>query len=302
MILDGKTLAKKHLQEIALTAKDFQQKWHRPAELALLFVGKDPASQIYVEHKRRSCAQVGIRSQILSLPEHSSQEELESCIFKLKEREETDAILVQLPLPNHLNLERIFRCLPLEKDVDGLSYIQRGLLTEGKALVQPCTPQGILRLLDHYSIPLKGRHALVIGRSAIVGRPMAELFLGEDASITICHSKTFNLRSHTLNADIVVVAAGKAHFLGKEDFHSKSIVIDVGIHRIKPKGGKEKEKLCGDVRFHEVKDFVKAITPVPGGVGPMTISCLLSNTLKLAQHRMHTINCKVKHKRLKDRE
>ena len=318
MILYGKTLAKQHLQKVALLANSFQQKWQRPVELAVILVGQNPASQIYVQHKCHACQEAGIRSQVLSLPENISQEKLEDSILKLKEREETDAILVQLPLPKHLNLERVFHCLPLEKDVDGLSYIQRGLLTEGKALVQPCTPQGILHLLHHYKVPLKGRHALIVGRSVIVGKPMAQMLLEEDATVTICHSKTRDLHRHTRGADIVVVAAGKAGLLGKNDFHSKSIVIDVGIHRLKPsnkasnkenenenenekkgenkgkevetkteieKKGRTKEKLCGDVRFHEVKDFVQAITPVPGGVGPMTISSLLRNAVQLAEYR-----------------
>ena len=297
MILYGKVLAQKHLQEVALQAKSFQQKWQRPVKLAIILVGEDPASQIYVQNKCRTCEKMGIHSHVFSLPEKSSQEKLEACIQTLKEQEDMDGILVQLPLPSHLNSERIFQQLPLEKDVDCLSYIQRGLLTDGKALVQPCTPQGILQMLLHYNIPLRGRHALIVGRSAIVGKPMAQLLLEQDASVTICHSKTTHLSEHTRCADIVVVAVGKAGLLGKEHFHAKSVVIDVGIHRSpstqhsanqdKEAGSKEgkKEKLCGDVRFHEVKDFVQAITPVPGGVGPLTISSLLRNTLQLAQYR-----------------
>ena len=288
MILDGKALAKKRLQEMASTAEKFEEKWHRPVELAVLLVGNDPASQIYIEHKCRACRQAGIRSQVLSFPKNSPQGKLESCISQLKDREETDGILVQLPLPASFNLERIFRQLPPEKDVDGLSYMQRGLLMGGRALAPPCTPQGILHLLRHYNIPLRGRQALIIGRSAIVGKPMAQILLQEDASIILCHSKTPapDLRQHTLRADIVVVATGKRGFLGREDFHSQSVVVDVGIHRLPSGQQKGGGNLCGDVRFEEVKDFVRAITPVPGGVGPMTISCLLENTLKLARHRM----------------
>ena len=189
---------------------------------------------------------------------------------------------MQFPLPHGLSQDRVLEAISPQKDADGLTFANLGYLLAGKATVQPCTPHGVMQILAHYGIGLAGRHAVVVGRSHIVGKPMAQMLLNADATVTVCHSKTQNLAQYTRQGDVVVVAAGRPNFLGRDDFKPGAVVVDVGIHRLA--GG-----LCGDVRFAELEGQVSAATPVPGGVGPMTIAMLLENTLRLAEQRMSGI-------------
>jgi methylenetetrahydrofolate dehydrogenase (NADP+)/methenyltetrahydrofolate cyclohydrolase len=210
---------------------------------------------------------------------NSSQDVLHQWIERLNLDPKVDGILVQMPLPKHLSIEPVLRNIMLEKDADGLTYANAGYLMSGKPFVKPCTPMGIMSILEHYKIKVEGMNAVVVGRSQIVGKPMAMLLNDSNATVTLCHSKTSNLGDHTSRADLVVVAAGQKRFLGKDDFKRGAVVIDVGMH------GAGAGELCGDVRFEELAEIVSAITPVPGGVGPMTITSLLENTVFLAEVR-----------------
>jgi methylenetetrahydrofolate dehydrogenase (NADP+)/methenyltetrahydrofolate cyclohydrolase len=213
------------------------------------------------------------------VPADISQDTLLQWIERLNLDPRVDGILVQLPLPKHLKVEPVLRNIMLEKDADGLSYLNAGFLMAGKPFVKPCTPMGIMTILQHYNINVQGMNAVVIGRSQIVGKPMSLLLNEANATVTMCHSKTQDLRSFTSKADLVVVAAGQKRFLGKDDFKKDAIVIDVGMH------GTGNGQLCGDVRSEELDGHVRALTPVPGGVGPMTITSLLENTVFLAEVR-----------------
>lgn len=279
LLLDGKTVAQHVREQLGSRVKNFQAKVGRAPHLTVVLVGEDPASQVYVQHKNSACEKVGIKSTIHRIPAESSQADLERLLQKLNEDNDVDGILVQLPLPAHLNPERVLEILSPEKDADGLTYTALGALWAGRPFVKPCTPSGVMRILEYYKIPVAGKEAVVVGRSNIVGKPMAHLLTEANATVTLCHSKTRDLSEKTRAADLVVVAAGKPRFLGKDDFKKEAIVIDVGIHRIE--GG----KLCGDVRFEELEGHVAAATPVPGGVGPMTVACLLENTVTLAERR-----------------
>ncbi|MCJ8277921.1 MAG: bifunctional methylenetetrahydrofolate dehydrogenase/methenyltetrahydrofolate cyclohydrolase FolD, partial [Bdellovibrionales bacterium] len=245
--------------------------------LAVVLVGEDPASQVYVRNKIKACAEAGIKSVERRLPEDTSQDDLLKVVDELNNDSSVHGILVQLPLPKHIDEEIVTNKISAMKDADGLTHESLGLLVAGQKRVAPCTPFGVIQLLKKYNVEMNGAKAVVIGRSQIVGTPMALLLLEENATVTICHSRTKNLREHLHSADIVVVAAGKPEFLGKDDFAPGTVIVDVGIHR------KENKKLCGDVLFDELTETAKAMTPVPGGVGPMTIAMLLENTLKLAE-------------------
>jgi len=257
------------------------EKLGRKPCLSVILVGQNPASQVYVKNKIKSCEQVGITSLKHELPENVSQKELESLIEKLNQDSLVDGILVQLPLPGHLNEKRLNSIIDPRKDADCFTYMALGHLFSGEPVVLPCTPQGIISILEHYQISVDGKNVVVVGRSNIVGKPMAQLLLMKNATVTICHSKTKNISEFTRNADIVVVAAGQKGLLGKADFKKDSVIIDVGIHR------DENGKISGDVRFQELDGWAKAATPVPGGVGPMTIMTLLENTVKLAELHSH---------------
>ena len=250
---------------------------NRPApKLVLILVGNNPASQVYVAGKSKACSQVGISSQIYHLEENTTEEELEKVIKTLNKDKTVDGILLQLPLPNHLNEQKMIDLISPEKDVDGLTKINLGkLLSCDNSGLFGCTPSGIIELLKHYKVDLKGKDVVVINRSLLVGKPLALMFLQENATVTICHSKTKDLKQKTLNADIVVVAVGKKHFLTEDMVKEGAIVIDVGINR-----DENTKKLCGDVDFDNVSKKCSLITPVPGGVGPMTIAMLLKNTYK----------------------
>jgi methylenetetrahydrofolate dehydrogenase (NADP+)/methenyltetrahydrofolate cyclohydrolase len=246
----------------------------------VIIVGDDPASHIYVKNKETACAQVNFHSLRVQLPSSITEAELLNEVKQMNQRLEIDGFLVQMPLPKHIRTELIIDAIDPMKDADGLHPVNLGLLWANRMRIAPCTPWGVMRILQHYSISVSGKNCVVVGRSQIVGRPMAHLLSQADGTVTICHSKTPNLSQITRNADIVVVAAGKRALLGREDFNKDSVIIDVGIHGSGSGGG-----VSGDVRFSEINGFVKAATPVPGGVGPMTIACLLENAMTLAELR-----------------
>lgn len=279
VLLDGKLVAATLKDELKGRITSFQQRIGRTPHLAVVLVGEDKASQVYVKNKHLACEKVGMRSTVIQKPSDLTQDQLDVLLRDLNGNADVDGVLVQLPLPKHLSTDRVLETLSPEKDADGLTFRSLGYMWAGKPIVKPCTPSGVMRILNHYKIPVAGRKAVVVGRSNIVGKPMAHLLMEADATVTICHSKTPNIREFTKAADIVVVAAGKARLLGKEDFSKDAVVIDVGMH------GTGSGSLCGDVRFDEIKDYVSAATPVPGGVGPMTIACLLENTMILAEKR-----------------
>lgn len=250
----------------------------RPVTLAVVLVGDDPASQVYVRNKEAACHRLGLQSRKLHLPEATSQIELEAVIRRLNTDQAVDAILVQLPLPKHLSSIPVLDVIDPRKDPDGLTPENVGLLVSGRPRVASCTPAGVIELLRHYKFDFAGKRACVVGRSLIVGKPMAQLLVDQDCTVTIAHSRTKNLTELTKACDLVVVAAGKPRFIGGEAFAKDSVVVDVGIHR------KDDGKLCGDVRTEELA-HCRAVTPVPGGVGPLTIAMLLNNTVVLAENR-----------------
>ena len=260
--------------------QSFQLKFSRAPGLAVVLVGDDQASQVYVRNKEQACSSVGIHSLRYDLASNASQSQILDLLQSLNHNNSIDGILVQLPLPKGLAVEPVLETISPEKDADGLTYSSLGFLWAGRPKVVPCTPMGIMTILKHYQISLAKKKAVVVGRSNIVGKPMAQLLMDAQATVTICHSQTSNLSDYTREADIVVVAAGKPRLLGRNDFKRDSVVIDVGIHG--SGGGKG---LCGDVRFEELDGWVRATTPVPGGVGPMTITTLLENTVTLAEAR-----------------
>lgn len=279
ILLDGKRVAEDLKNELKYRVQQFKEQFGEAPLLKVVIVGEDKASQVYVKNKHIACQKVGINSEILQLSSHLSESQFLHQIEKLNEDPRIDGILVQLPLPKNLSNQMVFRTISPEKDADGMTYTSTGYLWSGLDHVKPCTPNGVIKILKYYQIPIAGQKALVIGRSQIVGKPMAALLLNENATVTVAHSGTNNLQELTLTNDIIIAAAGKPEFLTGEYFNSSAVVIDVGIH------GTGTGKLCGDVEFSSVAKKVKAITPVPGGVGPMTIACLLENTLILAAKR-----------------
>lgn len=279
ILLDGKNVAAVRREALKPRIEIFKKATGRAPQLSVLLVGEDPASQVYVRNKHRACQKTGLDSAIHTLPGNTTQDTLNQWIERLNLDPKVDGILVQLPLPKHLSQEPVLRSIMPEKDADGLTYANAGYLASGKPFVKPCTPAGIMSILEFYKIKVEGMNAVVIGRSQIVGKPMAMLLNEANATVTLCHSKTRNLREHTSRADLVVVAAGQKRFLGREDFKAGAVIVDVGMHGT---GGGE---LCGDVRFDEMAEVASAITPVPGGVGPMTITTLLENTVFLAEVR-----------------
>ncbi len=282
LLLDGKKVAFFHRKILVERITEFSKQANRAPGLAVVLVGDDPASQVYVRNKEKACGEVGICSFRYNLENTVAETELLTLIEKLNGDPQVDAILVQLPLPPHLNTERILAALDPAKDADGLCPENLGLLWGGRPRVIPCTPHGIIKIFAHYEIALMGKRAVVVGRSQIVGKPMAQLLLEAHATVTICHSKTQDLEAHTREADIVVVATGRPREFGRNMFKQGSVVVDVGIHR-SPVGSPA--RLCGDVRSEELEDWAYAATPVPGGVGPMTITMLLENTTHLAELR-----------------
>lgn len=276
-LLDGKNLANRIRQELKIKAQQLREKGVIPS-LAVVLVGDDPSSIVYVNMKRKACEEVGIVSHLYHLPSHSSQEEVIGLIRELGERKDINGILVQHPLPSHIDEMNVFSAIPSEKDVDGLSPLSLGRLVFGRPTFISCTALGVMELLNHYKINVEGKEAVVIGRSIIVGKPIALLLLQHNATVTICHSRTQNLWDKTRRADILVVAIGKAEYVRGEHIKEGAVVIDCGYNR-PPGGGKD----VGDVHFPSAKEKASYITPVPGGVGPMTIAMLLRNTIKSAE-------------------
>ena len=282
-LLDGKAVAVKKRQEIAENVEEFIQSQQRAPGLAGVLVGEDPASAVYVRNKIKACEQVGVLSFEHRLPERTSLKELQTLITRLNQDDQVDGILVQLPLPKRLNEHDVLSWIDPQKDPDGLTTENLGLMLSGRARIYSCTPNGVMEILKHYDISIEGKLAVVVGRSNIVGKPMALLLQHANATVTVCHSRTPDISLHTKQADLVVVAAGKKALLGKKDFKQGAVVVDVGMHREVVDG---KTKLFGDVRFEELDVWGSAATPVPGGVGQMRITMLLHNTLQLAKQRL----------------
>lgn len=267
MIMDGKALA----TELRAELKEKIEKMQVKPGLAVVIVGEDSASRIYVRNKIKACEELGLRSYSYELPANSSQEQLEAVLDELAKDANVHGVLLQLPLPKHLNADRASLHIPFEKDVDGFSAQNLGMLMQHKEKIVACTPLGIMKLFEKYGIELSGKRAVVLGRSETVGKPMAMLLLNANATVTVCHSKTRDIKAVCKEADILVSAVGKAKFVTEDMVKDGAVVVDVGMNR------DENGKLCGDVDFERVKDKASYITPVPGGVGPMTITMLMRN-------------------------
>ena len=275
-IIDGKALAQKLRARIREDVRRFKEERGADIGLAVVLVGEDPASQVYVRNKIKACEEVGIRSDSYRLPAQTTQKDLEQLIDALAQDARVHGILVQLPLPRHLNAESALKRIPASKDVDGFCAENVGNLSMGRETLVACTPNGVMEMLREYGVDPKGKRAVVLGRSNIVGKPMAMLLLNADATVTVCHSKTRDLAAVCAEADILVAAVGIAKFVKADMVKEGAVVIDVGMDR------DENGKLCGDVDFEQVQEKAALITPVPGGVGPMTITMLLSNTVEAA--------------------
>lgn len=274
-IIDGKLVAKVTREQIKQEVEVLKAlNYPNAIGLAVILVGDDPASQVYVRNKIKACDEVGIKSFLCKLPAESTFDEVAGTIRYLNENPDVSGMILQLPLPKHLDENSLLDLIDPEKDVDGCHYVQKGRLWTGRDSLVACTPYGVMKLLEYYGISLQGKNAVVIGRSNLVGKPLAQLLLDANCTVTICHSKTQNLAEITSRADIVCVAIGKAKFLTSDMVKNGAVVIDVGMDR------DENGKLCGDVDFDSVAPKCSFITPVPGGVGPMTVTMLLANTVK----------------------
>ncbi|MQY52321.1 bifunctional methylenetetrahydrofolate dehydrogenase/methenyltetrahydrofolate cyclohydrolase FolD [Rhodocyclus gracilis] len=280
-ILDGAALAQELRAGFKLRAEALAAQGTRPG-LAVVLVGEDPASQVYVRNKVNACAQAGFHSEKIVLPVETTAADLLERIAALNADPAIHGILVQLPLPKHIDADAVLEAIAPEKDVDGFHAENIGALTQGKPRFIPCTPHGVMKLLEKGDVSLKGQEAVVIGRSNIVGKPMALLLLAAGATVTVCHSQTRDLAFHTRRADILVAAVGRPRFVTGDMIKPGAVVIDVGINRV-PEDQPDAGKLCGDVDFASAREVASAITPVPGGVGPMTIAMLLANTLLAAE-------------------
>ncbi|AKI36839.1 TPA: bifunctional methylenetetrahydrofolate dehydrogenase/methenyltetrahydrofolate cyclohydrolase [Streptococcus pyogenes] len=280
-LIDGKALAQKMQQELAAKVNNLKQKKGIVPGLAVILVGDDPASQVYVRNKERAALTVGFKSETVRLSEFICQEELIAVIERYNADNTIHGILVQLPLPNHINDKKIILAIDPKKDVDGFHPMNTGHLWSGRPLMVPCTPSGIMELLREYNVNLEGKHAVIIGRSNIVGKPMAQLLLDKNATVTLTHSRTRQLEEVCRCADVLIVAIGQGHFITKQYIKDGAIVIDVGMNR------DDNGKLIGDVALDEVAEVAAKITPVPGGVGPMTIAMLLEQTYQSALRSTH---------------
>ncbi|MDJ0621287.1 MAG: bifunctional methylenetetrahydrofolate dehydrogenase/methenyltetrahydrofolate cyclohydrolase FolD [Calothrix sp. MO_192.B10] len=282
-LLDGKALASKIHQELSQTITELQPKIGRPPGLAVLMVGDNPASAAYVRGKEKACAKVGIASFGKHFPTQTSQTEIIEAIEQLNQDERVDGILVQLPLPQHLDSVAILHHIAPDKDVDGLHPLNLGKLVRQEPGLRSCTPAGVMRLLQEYDIPLPGKQAVVVGRSILVGKPLALMLLAADATVTIAHSRSQNLPAIAKNADILIAAVGRPKFITAEMVKPGAVVVDVGINRIADPSGKS--RLVGDIDFASVQRVAEFLTPVPGGVGPMTVAMLLQNTVTSYRQR-----------------
>ena len=272
-LIDGKKISQEIKDEIKAKVAELKSEG-TVCSLAVIQVGNDPASSVYVNNKKKACAYIGIESVAYELPEETTEEELLGIIDKLNKDDKINGILCQLPLPNHIDEDKVINAISPKKDVDGFHPQSVGSLVIGQPGFVSCTPAGIIQLLKRSNVEIEGKHCVVIGRSNIVGKPMALLMLQENATVTVCHSRTKNLKEICKQADILIVAVGKKEFVTADFVKEGAVVIDVGIHR------DENNKLKGDVLFDEVKDIASYITPVPGGVGPMTIAMLMNNCVE----------------------
>lgn len=277
-IIDGKELARKTRQNLRIDCDNLKSKGIIP-KLAVIMVGDNPASKVYVKNKSKACEEVGIEYEEFLLDENTTQKDLISLIEQLNEREDVTGILLQSPIPAHLDINEAFRTISPKKDVDGFHPVSVGKLTLGQDTFVSCTPYGVIKMFEEYNIDLEGKNVVIIGRSNIVGKPLIQCCLNKNATVTVCHSRTKDLAEHTKRADIVIVAIGKAKFLKEDMVKDGAVVIDVGINR------GEDGKLCGDVDFENVSQKASYITPVPGGVGPMTIAMLMNNVIKAAKNK-----------------
>lgn len=278
-IIDGKLVSSELRAKIKAETEKFKTEKGVTPGLAVILVGEDPASCVYVRNKHKACIEAGMNSFEIRMAESTTEEELINAIAELNEKDDVDGILVQLPLPRHINEDRVINSISPSKDVDAFHPVNVGKILTGKYSFLPCTPSGIMSLLEYYNIDVCGKKCVVVGRSNIVGKPMALLLLEKNGTVTVCHSKTGSLTEVTREADILVVAIGRPEFIKGDDIKQGAVVVDVGINRL------ESGKLVGDVEFASAFEKASYITPVPGGVGPMTITTLLKNTLKAAQMR-----------------
>ncbi|HAZ48645.1 MAG TPA: bifunctional methylenetetrahydrofolate dehydrogenase/methenyltetrahydrofolate cyclohydrolase FolD [Cyanobacteria bacterium UBA11369] len=276
-ILDGKALAQKIYAQLAEQIQSLQAEIGRPPGLAVLMVGDNPASAAYVRNKERACQKIGIASFGKHFPAETSFDELEQAIKSLNQDERVDGILVQLPLPGNLDSVALLHAIAPDKDADGLHPVNLGRLMRGEPGLRSCTPAGVMRLLQEYEIALKGKQAVILGRSILVGKPMALMLLEADATVTIAHSRSQNLPDITRSADILIAAVGRPNLVTPEMVKEGAVVVDVGINRVTDDAGNS--RLVGDVQFEGVKSLASSITPVPGGIGPMTVAMLLQNTV-----------------------
>lgn len=277
-IIDGKLVSKEIRESVFNQVSELKVEGIFP-KLAVILVGNDPASAVYVRNKEKACIETGIEPQQLTLPEETTEADLLSIIDKLNADNTVHGILVQLPLPRHISEKKVIDRIDPKKDVDAFTHESVGRIVEGQYTFLPCTPAGIMELLKYYGVDIAGKECVVVGRSNIVGKPMALLLLNASGTVTVCHSKTRNLSEVTSRADILIVAVGKANFITADMVKSGAVVVDVGINRL------ESGKLCGDVQFDEVSKKASLITPVPGGVGPMTITMLMKNTVFAARNQ-----------------
>lgn len=280
-IIDGKELAKKIRSELKEECNELKEQGIYP-KLAVIMVGDNSASKVYVKNKSKACDEIGIKYEEYLLNADTTQEELIELIEKLNEDESINGILLQSPIPSNLDINQAFKTITYRKDVDGFTPSSVGKLAIGEDTFISCTPYGVIRMFEEYNIDLTGKDLVILGRSNIVGKPLLQCCLNKNATVTICHSKTKNLKEHTKRADIVISAIGKAKFVTKDMIKEGAVVIDVGINR------DENGKLVGDVDFENIEPIASYITPVPGGVGPMTIAMLMNNVIKAAKEQNNT--------------
>ena len=278
-IIDGKALAKKIREELKIECDTLKKKGINP-KLAVIMVGDNAASKVYVKNKSKACEEIGIEYEEYLLKDNISQQELDDLIKELNNKKDINGILLQSPIPSHLNINQAFKKISYIKDVDGFTPSSVGKLSIGEDTFISCTPYGVMKMFEEYSIDLSGKDVVILGRSNIVGKPLVQCCLNKNATVTVCHSKTKNIKEHTKRADILIVAIGKAKFVTKDMVKDGAVVIDIGINR------NENGKLVGDVDFENVKEVASYITPVPGGVGPMTIAMLMNNVIKATKEQI----------------
>jgi methylenetetrahydrofolate dehydrogenase (NADP+)/methenyltetrahydrofolate cyclohydrolase len=288
-IIDGKAIAARVREGVAREVEQLTQQSGRVPGLATVLVGEDPASAVYVGAKQRACVEVGMVPFDRRLPANATAEEVSEELDRLNDDPAVSGVLLQLPVPAHLDGSALTALISAEKDVDGLTPVNAGLLSLGRPGLRPCTPSGVMELLADTGVPIEGAEAVVVGRSNLFGKPMAQLLLAENATVTVCHSRTRDLRAVCARADILIAAVGRARIIQRDFVKPGAVVIDVGMNRLTPEEAGNKSGLVGDVDFAQVVEVASAITPVPGGVGPMTIAMLLGNTLRAAryQQRIH---------------